>query len=176
MHGYGDRVRIYFFQVSQRRGKTKISHLRFFFRIVLLVCMSFVDTQLFLSYSDTQIHSFALLFAPYLVDRDVVLWVRRRLEDRELEVVAVGRGVLQMPHPGEEFHEFHFELVQGGEGEVFAGGSALVLLQGGAQRAASKAGRTLFLSRKTRRVKNAVGLVGLGPDPTQLGSPERRWF
>ena len=66
---------------SLKKEKGKRSQVRefFFFRIVLLVCIRFVNTQIFLSYFDTQIHSLGVFFAPYLIYCNIIVWVCRHL-------------------------------------------------------------------------------------------------
>lgn len=94
---------------KKKEKKKKRCQLRefFFFRIVLLVCIWFVNTQLCLSYSDTQIHSFRVFFAPYFIDGNIV-WACRSLH--VLKLTASCHGDFQIPHLGHEFHKVPLQL------------------------------------------------------------------
>lgn len=101
-----------FFQVYKREKKEKRSQIweSFFFGIILLVCIWLVNTQLFLSYFDAQIHLFGLFFAPYFIYRNIMLWVCRHLWVLNPQVTASCHDDFHILHLGHKFHKVHLEL------------------------------------------------------------------
>ena len=80
-----------------RKGKTaeqikNIRGLAFFFciTIVLLVWIQYTNLQQFLSYTDTQIQSIGVFFAPELIYCNFILCICRNLNIERVEVTTVG--------------------------------------------------------------------------------------